>query len=237
MKASFLFYYQLLKQKWLTILLVQISLNLVSFSLLLSKNGNRGLEHGLVLPILFTLGSLLSCVVQVMKLDTNAKTKTLVSFTPLSEFRKTITKFLIIYMWIVLFVCIQFLFSLIFQTLLTANFDWQSLLYLPQLLLFLCLFATMFSCYILLPFYWLSPLIHSKPFAFLSSLIFALTFFLTFLFVQSHYVPFSFSHTLTILPNVPFSISLESLIWNLFFIVCILFIDTKLKAYFAIKNR
>ncbi|MFS7261312.1 hypothetical protein [Carnobacterium divergens] len=50
MKASFLFYYQLLKQKWLTILLVQISLNLVSFSLLLSKNGNRGLEHGLVPP-------------------------------------------------------------------------------------------------------------------------------------------------------------------------------------------
>lgn len=236
MKASVMFYYQLLKQKVITVLLVQVCLNLLGLSLLLLGNESRGLERGWFLPILFTIGSVIYSATQVMKLDTSQKTKTLVSFTALGEGRKTIAKFLTLYGWVTLSMCMQGLFLLLFQ-LLNGTFDWQNILYLPQVLAFVCLLVTMFSSYLLMPSYWVNNLVQNKRIARLGSIVLVLVVFSICVFIRTQFLTFDLATDFTIFPNAHLSISLESILWNLFFSALAIFADTQFKEYLLIKKR
>lgn len=236
MKASVMFYYQLLKQKVITVLLIQVCLNLLGISLLLIGDDGRGLERGWFLPILFTIGSIIYSASQVMKLDNSPKTKTLVSFTALGEGRKTIAKFLTLYGWVTLSMCMQGLFLLLYQ-LIHGTFDWQNVMYVPQVLGFVFLLVTMFSSYLLLPFYWINNLIQNKRIARLGSIVIVLVVFTICVFIRSQFLEFDLGTELTIFPNVHLSVSLESILWNLFFSALAIFADTQLKEYFLIKKR
>ncbi|MGY3778569.1 hypothetical protein [Isobaculum melis] len=236
MKASVMFYYQLLKQKVLTVLLIQVCLNLIGLSLLLLGNESRGIERGWFIPIIFTIGSVIYSATQIMKLDTSQKTKTLVSFSALGEGKKTIIKFLTLYGWVTLLIVIQGLFLLLFQ-LLNGTFDWQNILYLPQVLAFVCLLATMFSSYLLMPFYWMNHLIQNKRMAKLGSVALVLIVFSICLLIRTQFLTFELATDFTVFPNGYLSVSLESILWNLFFSAFAIFIDTQFKEYLLIKKR